>query len=105
MIKHSLSDEDARAAAEDAFKHYGERYAHYHPTVIWESERRARLGFDVKGMHMSGLVELVPGAVEIDLDVPLALRMFKGMAVKIVEGEMRRFLAERERAQAKSAVG
>jgi len=43
---------------------------------------------------VSGRVELRPGAVEIDLDVPFFFRAFRGVAIRLLDEELRKLIAE-----------
>ncbi|WP_437277553.1 polyhydroxyalkanoic acid system family protein [Sorangium sp. So ce375] len=100
-IEHDLSDSEAKLATERAIAQYRERYAEYEPFLVWRDERRAELGFSVKGVKLKGSMELRPGAVDVDLDVPLLMRPFKGVAIGAIDKEVRHFIeqAKRERAQ------
>lgn len=95
VIEHQLSDAEARAAAEEAIAHYGERFSNYRPSVVWETDKRATISFEAKGVKVRGSVELKPRAVEIDLDVPWAFRVFQGTAKRALEAEFRKFLDAR----------
>ncbi|MGK4001361.1 polyhydroxyalkanoic acid system family protein [Sorangium sp. So ce1036] len=100
-IEHDLNDQEAKLATERAIAQYREQYAEYQPFLVWRDDRRAELGFSVKGVKLKGSMELRPGAVDVDLDVPLLLRPFKGVALAAIEKEVRHFIeqAHRERAQ------
>ncbi|WP_437295731.1 polyhydroxyalkanoic acid system family protein [Sorangium sp. So ce426] len=100
-IEHDLSDSEAKLATERAIAQYRERYAEYEPFLVWRDAKRAELGFSVKGVKLKGSMELRPGAVDVDLDVPLLMRPFKGVAISAIDKEVRHFIAEahRERAQ------
>ncbi|WP_437796208.1 polyhydroxyalkanoic acid system family protein [Sorangium sp. So ce693] len=100
-IEHDLSDSEAKLATERAIAQYRERYAEYDPFLVWRDARRAELGFSVKGVKLKGSMELRPGAVDVDLDVPLLMRPFKGVAIAAIDKEVRHFIEEahRERAQ------
>ncbi|MDC0684049.1 polyhydroxyalkanoic acid system family protein [Sorangium atrum] len=100
-IEHDLSDSEAKLATERAIAQYRERYAEYEPFLVWRDPRRAELGFSVKGVKLKGSMELRPGAVDVDLDVPLLMRPFKGVAIAAIDKEVRHFIEEahRERAQ------
>ncbi|WP_437527585.1 polyhydroxyalkanoic acid system family protein [Sorangium sp. So ce726] len=100
-IEHDLNDSEAKLATERAIAQYRERYAEYEPFLVWHDARRAELGFSVKGVKLKGSMELRPGAVDVDLDVPLLMRPFKGVAIAAIDKEVRHFIeqAHRERAQ------
>ena len=101
-IEHDLPPDEARAAAREAVEHYRQRFAKYDPTVTWVDDDHARVAFDAKGMKVEARIALVPRAIEIELDVPWAFRVFQGTAKKVLETELRSFLAARKASAAKS---
>jgi hypothetical protein len=106
-IEHDLNDAEARVAVQRAFAEYRQAYAEYQPFLIWGDDAHANLGFSVKGIKLSGRIELQPHEVDVELDVPLPLRLFKGKAIAAIDKEVRRFIeiAHRERdPQAQSSV-
>jgi hypothetical protein len=54
------------------------------------------VSFQAKGLPIHGTIELRPGAVEIDLDVPFLFRAFKGPVIRILDEELKRLIAEHE---------
>lgn len=105
-IEHDLTDGEAKVATERAIAQYRQRYAEYEPFLVWRDEKRAELGFSVKGVKLKGSMELRPGAVDVDLDVPLLLRPFKGVAIAAIDKEVRHFIGEahKERGQGGKAT-
>jgi hypothetical protein len=91
VMKHDLSQELARKAAESAFASYRESYGKYNPTLTWLTDTRARVSFSVKGFTLQGTVELQPKAIAFDLEVPFVFRVFKQRAVDIMERELRKW--------------
>lgn len=71
---------------------YRADFSEYSPTARWVSEDRALVSFSAVGRTMEGAVTVTSSAVELQLDVPLLLRPFKGIALKVVEGEIQRWL-------------
>jgi hypothetical protein len=94
VIQHHLDVAQSRRIAERALEHYEKRFARYEPKVRWLDERRADVTFTAKGMAMRGMVELQPGALAVDLEVPFLFRAFRGTAVRLLETELKKFLAE-----------
>ncbi|WP_437735509.1 polyhydroxyalkanoic acid system family protein [Sorangium sp. So ce1335] len=99
-VHHDLNHEEAKKAVLRAMAQYRERYAEYSPTMRWSDDQRADLGFCFKGYRLTGRLELRPWAVDLDVDVPLPLRMFKRMAIAALDAEVRRFLGEAHRERA-----
>jgi len=93
-VTHDLDHETARRVTEHAFSSYKDRFTEYKPTMQWVSDRRADVGFTVKGMSLKGAFELSPGEIGLELDVPLLLRPFKGVAIKVIEDEIRKWVGK-----------
>jgi hypothetical protein len=94
VIEHNLEIPRSKQLAERAFADYKRRYAKYSPKLEWLDERRAQFGFTAKGMSVTGTVELRTGALEVDMDVPFVLRVFKQPAMRILDREVKRILTE-----------
>ena len=91
-VTHDLDTDLAKRATEKAIESYSERFAKYDPTVSWSSDTKANLRFKVKGFSIKGEIELRPGAIDIDMDVPFALRLFKKQAIQVVESSIRQWI-------------
>ena len=87
-MAHNLGQDLARKVAERAFESYRAKYAEFAPTLTWVSETAAQASFSAKGLALRGKVELAPGKIKLELDVPFMLRMFQGKAVSIIEREL-----------------
>lgn len=96
-IAHHLDVELARKAARRAADSYQQRFAGYSPQVHWEADDRARVGLSARGMSIGGTLELEPGAIVIEVQVPLLLRPLTNRAVAVIEQQVRHWvdLAER----------
>jgi hypothetical protein len=94
VLHHHLDVTQTKRVATSALDHYVRRYAKYDPRVRWLDERRAEVAFTAKGISLRGMVELQPGAVAVDIEVPFLFRAFRGTAVRIIETEFKRLLAE-----------
>ncbi|HMJ12346.1 MAG TPA: polyhydroxyalkanoic acid system family protein [Polyangiaceae bacterium] len=93
-VPHSLGQEKAKQVALAAIRSYSERFAKYTPTAQWLDEQRAAISFKVKGMTLSGKLQVNPNDIEMDLDVPFMLRPFKGTALGVIEEEMKKWIAK-----------
>lgn len=94
VIEHNLELARSKQLAERAFADYQRRYERYKPSLEWIDDRRARVAFTAKGMTLTGMVELRPKELEITMDVPLVLRVFKQPAMRILDREVKRLLSE-----------
>jgi len=87
-MSHELSPELARKVTERAFESYREKYSDFAPTLIWVSPTHANASFSAKGVSLKGTVELAPGKITLDLDVPFVFRIFKDKALAILDREL-----------------
>ena len=99
LVSHELTPEQARRVAERAFASYAERYAKYEPKLTWLDATRARASFHAKGISLGGTIELQPGAIAFELEVPWLLRPFQSRAVAVVEREVRLWEQAAERGE------
>ncbi len=94
VVRHELDGETARRVAVHAADAYRVRYARYSPRIEWATPTQCRIHFRVRGVAVRGELVLVPGAIEMSLDVPLVLRPFRGKAIAVIEEEILRWLAK-----------
>ena len=93
LVQHDLGQERAKKVAEAAIQSYEEKFAKYSPKASWVTPSRAAISFSVKGMTLSGFLDVQPSSIEMDLDVPFFLKPFKGQALGVIEGEIREWIA------------
>ena len=94
IIKHDLSPELAKKAANKAAAHYTEKWAKYDAKTTWTSDTHAEITFHVKGVSVVATVDMQPGEAIIDMQkVPLLLRPFKNMALDVVQKTMEKWIA------------
>ena len=91
-VPHDLSPDLAKRATEKAIQTYCEKFADYNPSVNWSSDSKANVEFKVKGIALKGEFNLVPKAIEIDMKVPFALKLFQGKAVQVVDKAIRQWI-------------
>ncbi|MGC4091296.1 MAG: polyhydroxyalkanoic acid system family protein [Polyangiaceae bacterium] len=88
VVSHDLGQERAKQVAESALNSYAQKYAQYSPQVRWQTPNQAHIAFKIKGMTLSGSLEVLEKTIEMDLDVPFMLRPFKSQALGVIEGEI-----------------
>jgi len=88
VVSHDLGQERAKKVAESALSSYSEKFAKYSPEVRWKTESQAHIAFKIKGLTLSGSLEVLDKTIEMDLDVPFMLRPFKSQALSVIEGEI-----------------
>ena len=94
IVAHELSDTLARRATDKAWESYSRQYAKYEPRAEWVDDSNARIQFTAKGITVAGVLELRPGEIGVDLDVPFLLRPFKNKAIAKVESEIQLWIAK-----------
>jgi len=93
-VSHDLGQERAKKVTESALSSYAEKFAKYSPKTTWTTPNKATISFSVKGMSLSGAVEVKDKTIELELDVPFLLRPFQGQAISVIEGEIKSWLAK-----------
>lgn len=93
-VPHDLDVPTLRRVAERALAAYQERFAKYNPVAVWRDATHAEVSFNVKGVSLKGELELLPKAIEMDLDVPFLLRPFKSQALGVIEEEINKWIGK-----------
>ena len=94
VIQHDLDTATAKLATDRAFAAYKVRYPDYCPVLSWVSEHKADVAFNAKGVKLNGAVQLDPGRVALELDVPFLFRPFQKRAMEVIEREVRVWLGK-----------
>lgn len=93
IIKHDLSPELAKKAANKAAEYYTQKWAKYDAKTTWTSDTHADITFHVKGVSVAATVDMQPGQIVVDMNkVPLLLRPFKNMALDVVHKTMQKWI-------------
>jgi hypothetical protein len=98
-IPHDLPHATARVATRHALEAYQRQLAEFSPDGEWLDEDRARVRFTAAGRTFDGLVEVTPSAVSLELEVPLIFRPFTGIALGVVEREIRGWIERARRGE------
>ena len=91
-VSHDLGQERAKKVAESALATYAQKYANYSQQVTWKGPNKADISFKVKGMALSGSLEVFDKSIDLDIDVPFLLRPFKSQALGVIEGEINEWI-------------
>ena len=93
IIKHDLSPELTKKAADKATEHYIAKWEKYDAKSRGISDTHAEITFRVKGVNVAATIDMQPGQVVIDMQkVPLLLRPFKNMALDVVQRVMQKWI-------------
>jgi hypothetical protein len=93
-IPHDLDQAMAKRVVDRAFAEYSTRFAEYQPHLRWVSDKRAEVGFNAKGVKLSGAMELEPASIGVELDVPFLFRPFQKKALEVIGDEVRRWVGK-----------
>lgn len=91
-IQHDLPPDKLREAVRNFSSTYCERFKEYQAQTQWLNEDTLEVRFNVKGIKLGGTLHLQPREIGVEMEVPLALRLFKGRAIKAIEEEVRPWL-------------
>lgn len=93
-VRHDLGIDQAKKVTRAALDSYSEKFAKYNPTVSWQSETRAKIGFTAKGVSLDGAIEVNSSSIDLELEVPFLLRPFRGKALSVIEGEIQEWIGK-----------
>ena len=94
IIRHQLDHGTAKKAADRAFSGYAERFADYNPTAEWVTDDRSEISFSAKGITMRGALELHPGEIHLELEVPFIFRPFKKKAMAVIDEQIQMWIGK-----------
>ena len=103
-VPHNLDDATAKLVADKSLDSYRRQFSEYQPRLTWPSSTRAEIAFKIKGVTLTGSVDLLPGVFAIDMEVPFVFRLFKKKATAVVEREIRKWIAKAERGELSDTV-
>ena len=99
QVVHDLPVPLAKKALDKAFETYSRRFSDYHPTLTWIDDRRAKAGFSVKGIKLSGGFEITEKSIGMELDVPFVFSIFKNQAMSVIEKEVAAWVIKAKRGE------
>lgn len=98
-VPHDLGQERAKKVAESALATYAQKFEKYEPRVNWVGPQKAEISFSVKGMKLTGALEVLERTIDLDLDVPFLLRPFKGQAISVIENEIQEWIRKEKQGE------
>jgi hypothetical protein len=99
QISHDLAPEQLEKAVRRFAEVYCERFRAYQAEAHWRDPRTLEVSFKVAGTALRGSLQLGPRALEVEMKVPMAFRLFKGRAVRAIEEEVQPWLAAARRGE------
>jgi len=91
-IAHDLGEAKAREITDKALQAYRAKFSEYEPKLAWKNDKLAEIACTIKGMKIGGTVEIAERVILLDIEVPFMLRPFKGMAIQVIEDEIRKWI-------------
>ena len=91
-IKHPLDLAKAKVVLDKAFASYAERFAKYNPKLTWTADNEADLSFHAKGLTIKGTAEIRSSSIDVELEVPFVLSVFKKVAIEKLEQEAQHWI-------------
>ncbi len=98
-VSHGVGKEMAQKVAKHALSSYASRFSQYGAKATWPRDDRAEISFSVKGMSLSGVVEVKDSAIDLELDVPFLLKPFQRTAMAKIEEEIAGWMAKAKRGE------
>ena len=92
VIRHGLTHELAREAAQHALDSYRDRFSALSPEGEWIDDDHARVAFSAAGRRMEGSIGVGPEEIELELEVPFIFRLFHDRAGAIINEDVRRWI-------------
>ncbi len=88
-ITHDLDPATVRRTLEAALAYYRARYPNARPALRWFGDDQAELRCQLRGLSLLVNVQLAPGALRLNAELPLLLRPFQDRAQRRIETEVR----------------
>lgn len=94
-VKHGLTDRSkVRQVVEKAYEAYKERLANNDPTLTWDGDNAAKIGFTVMGKSLVTDVKIDDDTLNITGKIPFLFKPFEKKILGIVSGEVEKWLAK-----------
>jgi hypothetical protein len=93
VIQHGVTQAQAKQAIETAINVYSRKFPQYQPKTRWPSDSQAQVTFNVKGMTLTATINIHPRTIESEMQVPFIFLPFRGRALKVIEDEIRKWVA------------
>jgi hypothetical protein len=89
----------SKKAIEKAMEVYKARFGEYEPRFDWTSLDEGRFSFHAMGTKLEGRIGVRDGAIDVDMHVPLVLRIFQGKAMNVIEEQVRVWVEKAKRGE------
>lgn len=94
-VKHGLPDRArVRTVVEKAYEAYTQRLANYDPTLTWEGDSAAKIGFSVMGKALVTDVTIDDDELSITGKIPFLFKPFEKKILDVVGGEVDKWLVK-----------
>ena len=93
VIEHGVTQAKAKQAIETAINVYSRKFPEFEPKSRWLNDKQAQVAFRVKGMTLLATIHIKAKTIESEMDVPFLFLPFRGRALKVIEDEIRKWIA------------
>jgi hypothetical protein len=94
IFHHDTDLNTVQEALELAWESYSTRFAQYQPQMKSFDGNRVDVRFNIRGFSLKGTLILGPHTIEMNLDVPLPLRLFSGVAKAVIDREIKHWITK-----------
>ena len=93
-IPHDLPVEKAKQVIEKAAEEYCRKFKAYSPKTSWSSDNKMAIKASAFGFPIIAELTLKEESIDIAMAIPLAFKSFKGVAIKMIDQEVNRWIEE-----------
>lgn len=94
-LKHTLTDAEVKARADQAYAHYCDKYPQFSPKMIWSDDNSvATVTFTVLTLPIRSTWAFNPRpyVIDIEVQVPGLLVAWKDKAIEVIDRESEKWL-------------
>ena len=95
QVEHQLAPDSARDLIESLVETYKEHYAEIPVSSAWAEQDRLVFDVKVRGRQVVGEVVVCADRYDFEVDLPWALRPFKGRITSLLDREVARWAESR----------
>jgi len=93
-IPHDLDHALARRVVRLALESYQRQFPQFKPGGEWLSDDHAHLWFTPPGSRLEGDLRVHSDHIDLQIEVPLLFRPFRKQAIRVIEAEVREWIAK-----------
>ena len=95
QVQHTLDPQAARDVLDSLVETYKQHYAEIPVASDWPAQDRLEFEVKVRGRQVQGTVHVCADCYDFEVDLPWALRPFKGKIASVLDREVTRWAEAR----------